>query len=146
MIYLFIPFLVFLDLITKYIAKIFLTDKLNLLWDFLYLSYYENTWIAFSIWLTWIFLKIITILITWYLIYYYFSVEKQNNNKLVDYSFYLILSWAIWNWFERIFNSKVIDFIWVKYFSVFNLADVFITIWVILYLINLVIYSKKNAK
>jgi signal peptidase II len=67
--------------------------------------------------------------------YYYIKEKKLYKNKfLTDLSFWLILAWAIWNWYERLFNKKVIDFIWVKYFSVFNLADSFITIWAIIYL------------
>lgn len=144
MIYFLIPLLIFIDLISKLLAKIYLNWQINLIWDFIYLKYIENIWIAFSIQLTWNILKISTIIITAYLTYYYFTEEKNKKNKLVDTSFALIFSWAIWNWYERIFNSKVIDFIWVKYFSIFNLADAFITIWVILYLINLFIYNKKN--
>ena len=76
--------------------------------------------------------------------YYYFKEEYKKRQKLVDLSFVLILSWALWNWYERIFNSKVIDFIWVKYFSIFNIADAYITIWVILYILNYYFLKKKN--
>jgi len=133
MFYLIIIFWVILDLFTKNLASIYLQNKVNILWDFLYLQYFENTGIAFSTQIPW--LKYLTIILIIGIFYFYFKERKKiKNKKLLDLSFWLILAWAIWNWIERIFYWKVVDFIWVKYFSVFNLADSFITIWAILYL------------
>lgn len=132
---------IILDLYTKFLAKIKLDETVFLVKDFLYLKYQENPGIAFSISITWIFLKIITIFLIIWIFVYYFKYEKLKKNNLIDLSFWLILWWAIANWYERIFNSAVGDFIGVKYFSIFNLADTFISIWVILYLI---IEIKKN--
>jgi len=136
-----------LDLFTKYLANIFLQNKVNILWDFLYFKYIENPWIAFWIKIYPIFLKIITISLI-ILIFRYYKEERKKYNvniwknkekllsykKIIDISFSLIIAWAIWNWIERVFNSYVIDFIWIKYFSIFNLADSFITIWAIFYI------------
>lgn len=135
MFYVIIIIWVLLDLLTKNLASLYLQDRLQLIWDFLYLQYIENTWIAFSIQLPSLVLKLVTIILI-ILIFYYYRTEKKNKekNNLLDISFWLILAWAIGNWIERIFNEKVIDFIWVQYFSVFNLADSFITIWAVLYL------------
>jgi signal peptidase II len=108
----------------------------------LYLKYVENPWIAFSIKIPLFFLKILTIILIFWIFYYYLTSEKKKEKKIIDFSFSLILAWAIWNAIERIFNDKVIDFIWIKYFSIFNLADSFITIWAILYLYSL--YNNKK--
>lgn len=142
MFYIIIVFWVILDLFTKNLANIYLQNKINILWDFLYLQFILNPWIAFWIKIPSILLKIITISLIIMIFCYYRYEKKENNNKLVDIVFWLILAWAIWNWIERIFNSNVIDFIWVKYFSIFNLADSFITIWVIIYLYLL--YKNKK--
>lgn len=125
----------FLDLYTKYLAKVNLNDTINLFSNFVYLKYTENVWIAFSIAVTGIFLKIITIIIIIWIFIYYQKYEIYKKNKLLDFSFWLILWWALWNAYERIFNSSVIDFIWVRYFAIFNIADACITIWIILYII-----------
>ena len=94
-----------------------------------------NPWIAFWIEIYPALLKVITIFLIILIFYYYKYERKETKNiKLFDISFSLILAWAIWNWVERIFNSNVIDFIWVKYFSVFNLADSFITIGALIYM------------
>jgi signal peptidase II len=148
MFYFIIIIWVIIDLFTKNLAYKYLQNQVDILWDFLYLQYAENTWVAFS---TQIFgLKYLTILLIIGVFYYYFLEKKNinipfNSNEiaeevriwnlvLLDLSFWLILAWAIWNWIERVFNWNVIDFIGVKYFSVFNLADSFITVWVIIYL------------
>jgi len=133
MFYLIIIIWVFLDLFTKNLSFKYLQNNVNIFWDFFYLTYVENTWVAFSTQIPG--LKYLTILLIIIVFLYYFSERRSIKNlKLLDLSFWLILSWAIWNWYERILNWKVIDFLWVKYFSVFNLADTFITIWALIYL------------
>jgi len=137
----FLIFLVFLDFFTKYLSNIFLAwKKIDIIWDFFYLSLHKNPWIAFSIWIP--FIKIVTIIIILFIIIYYFKFEKNKNNKFIDFSFIFIISWAIWNAWERIFFWEVTDFFWIKYFSVFNFADIYINIWIILYLIT--IFLKKD--
>lgn len=132
MFYITIITLVIIDLTSKNLANIYLQNKVNILWDFLYFKYAENPWIAFSINLP--FIKVITIILILYIFYYYIKEEQNKKSKLIDLSFWFILAWAIWNWIERVFNSFVIDFIWVKYFAIFNTADVFISIWAIIYI------------
>lgn len=140
--YITIIFWIFVDLLSKYFAKMYLqNENINILWDFLFLWYVENRWIAFSINIP--FLKIVTLILIFWIFYYYFKEEKNKNDKIIDLSFWLILAWALWNWYERIVNSFVVDFIWVKYFSVFNLADSFIFIWALLYLTKIFINNKK---
>ncbi len=129
-----------IDLFSKYYSSLFLHKKIHILWDYFYLKYVENYWIAFSINIP--FLKILTIILIIMIFYYYFKEEKKKKNHIIDLSFWLILWWAIWNGIERIFNWKVIDFIWVKYFAIFNFADIFISAWVLILLINIL----KNNK
>jgi len=131
MFYLILIIWIILDLYSKNLALNFLQEKINILWDFLYLQYVENTGIAFSTQIP--FLKILTIILIIVIFVYYLNERKKEKNKsLIDLAFWLILAWAIWNWIERILYWKVIDFLWVKYFSVFNLADSFISIWAII--------------
>ena len=144
MFYIGIIILVVLDLTTKYLAKINLQETKNLVGDFLYLRYVENIGIAFSIPVTGLFLKILTISIIYVIFWYYLTEEKKKNNTLINVSFCFIFAWALWNGYERVFRDKVIDFIGVQYFSVFNLADVYITIWVILYIATFIFLNKKE--
>lgn len=134
-----------LDILSKYLLNNILTEKISIFWDFVYLQLIKNDWIAFWIDINTYLLKVLTIvLIIW--IFYYHKIEKKkykDDEKLINLSFWLILGWAIWNAIHRIFYSEVIDFIWIKYFSVFNLADSFITIWAWIYIY--IIY-KNNKK
>ncbi len=124
-----------LDILSKNFAFIYLQNKINIFWDLIYLKYILNPWIAFWIKIYPLLLKVITISLI-ILIFSYYKKERKTikNMKILDFSFWLILAWAIWNAIERILNSNVIDFIWVKYFSIFNLADSFIFIWAIIYI------------
>lgn len=131
---------IIIDLATKQLAKIFIDEKINIIWDLIFIKYIENTWIAFSINVP--FLKILTIILIIWIFYYYFKEEKIKKSKLIDLSFWFILWWAIWNWIERVLNWKVIDFIWIKWFAIFNMADIFISIWAIIYLIYILKYNK----
>lgn len=135
---------VVLDIATKKIASIYLLEKINIISNFFYLQFTLNPWIAFWIKVNPLFLKILTIFLIIIIFYYYKIEEKKENSKLFDISFALILSWAIWNWIERVLNWNVIDFLWVKYFSIFNLADSFITIGAIIYFY--IIYKNSIIK
>ena len=57
----------------------------------------------------------------------------------------MILSGGIGNLLDRAFRGHVIDFIHIYYesysFYIFNLADTFITIGVMIYIYNLVIFN-----
>ncbi|MDQ7009513.1 MAG: signal peptidase II [Candidatus Gracilibacteria bacterium] len=123
---------VFLDLISKNYALNNFEEKIKIFGDFLYLKQIYNPGIAFGIEIPTFLLKSGTFLLIIGIFLYYrveLKGEKELKNKnILNISFGLIISGALGNAYERIFNEKVIDFIGVKYFSIFNLADSFITI------------------
>jgi len=132
-----------IDTITKLSAQYYLTEKVPLLWDFIFLKYIENTWIAFSIQIPTFFLKILTIVLIIGIFIYYKSEKKQyQNSKIYDIAFWFILWWALWNAYERIFHEKVIDFLGVQYFSIMNFADIAITIGAGLFIYLIYILKK----
>lgn len=143
--YFYLPLIlwIIIDLASKQIASIYLISKISLIWDILYLQYAENSGIAFSITLP--FIKIITPLLILWIVIYYYKYEKLQNSKLIDTAFGLILAGAIWNGLERVVNGFVIDFIGVKNFAIFNIADIFINIWVLLYLYYLFTNTPKAS-
>lgn len=135
------------------ISKLFITRLMNvkhsikIIDNFFYLTYTHNQGAAFSI-LTGqrIFLIIITILIIILLL----SYLKKNfpKDKLTKFSFALILGGSLGNLIDRIVRGSVIDFLDFKIFSynfpIFNLADTFITIGVILLII--ITFRKEDKK
>ena len=132
-----------LDAITKYLAFFYLKNPISLIWDFLSLKLIFNPGIAFGVTLHQPFLKVLTICLILWIFYYYFTEERKKNSWIIDVGFGLILAWAIWNGVERVWKSEVIDFISLQYFSVFNLADVLITLGAILYLYAVYRETKK---
>ncbi len=69
-----------------------------------------------------------------------FSINKFANFKFLG--LILILSGAISNIIDRFAHGCIIDFIDIKFWPVFNLADVFITLGVILFIFY---FCKKPA-
>ena len=130
-----------LDAVTKYLAFFYLKNPISLIGDFIVLKLLFNPWIAFGIPLYPLFLKLLTIFLILWIFYYYFTEERKKSSRLIDISFWLILAGAVGNGIERVFRGEVIDFISMQGFSVFNLADSFITIWAILYIYSL--YKKR---
>jgi len=139
-------FLVFLDLATKLYAQNHFQEVIPLWNDFLYLTFVKNPGIAFSLPLTGIALKILTIFFILGILWYYRTQEYIKTSNLIDVSFLLILSWALANGYERIVHSEVIDFIGVQYFSVFNVADICICVWVGLYIYSLIFLPQLHGK
>lgn len=123
----------FLDYITKIYAQIHFDERYQVFWDILYFEYIRNPWIAFSLPVQWLLLKVVTIILILGISYYYIYCEKKN--LWTNLWYWVLLWWALWNAYERIVYWSVTDFIAVKYFSVFNLADSFIFIWVFILII-----------
>ena len=73
--YIIIIFWVILDLVTKNLASKYITEKINIIWDFFYLKFIENTWIAF--WIQIPLIKIITIILIFLIFWYYFKECKD---------------------------------------------------------------------
>lgn len=121
--------LILLDQISKYWAEHFLvTSRIHLIGDFLMLSFVKNTGIAFSMPIEGVVLKVLTVALIMGIGIYFARYEKYRDLLLTKLGYVLILSGAISNGFERVFIGSVTDFIAVKYFAIFNFADIFITI------------------
>lgn len=129
--------LTLLDQISKILISknIILNNSVKLIKNFFYLTNTHNTGAAFSILIgKRIIFIIVTIIIILIIINY---IRKNNITKKIELiAFSLILGGSIGNLIDRIVYGYVIDFIDVKIFNydfpVFNLADSFITIGVIL--------------
>lgn len=151
-IFLFMIFLIIIDIISKLIVVNILKDNtFVIIKNFLKFTYVKNIGAAFGILSgNTVFLIIISLLFIYYI---YKEMKNSTNNKLTIFSYLLILSGAIGNLIDRIFRGFVVDFISFRLFgremAVFNLADSYITIGVILLLITLLkeyYYGRNNYK
>ena len=129
-----------IDLIVKLIVKnnMNLYDSIVIIPNFFNLTYVMNDGAAFSILQgKQIFLIILAILVLIAIIYY---IRKDNLNKLKIIYYSLLIGGILGNLLDRIFYNSVIDYLDFKIFSydypIFNLADTFIFLGVVLILLE----------
>ena len=141
--------LTIIDQIIKYlvVSNISIGSEKIIIDNFLKFIYIRNTGAAFGILSgNIIFLIFITVLLIFYIVN---EMKKNINNNLSLLSFSLILSGALGNLIDRVVRGYVVDYISFTLFnremSVFNLADTYITIGVVL-LIYIVIKEGKNER
>ena len=141
-------FFVFCDLITKFFIKNnFLINESKKINSFLDIVYIQNYGVSFgflsglvSYWI----LVIVGLLVT-SLIYYLMINSYKRLEKL---AYFIIIIGALSNILDRIINSYVVDFISLHYnnfyWPAFNLADIYITIGIIMLIISFFIRSEEQ--
>lgn len=128
--------------------------KINVIDNFLTLLYAENYGVAFSmLWGGRYIIILISLLLIFLLFYFirkdYVLKGEESNIKNIMYGF--LIGGVLGNLFDRILRGFVIDYISLNIFGfsfpIFNLADIFIVLGVILMFIDAIIDSKtKNSK
>lgn len=141
-----IPIILFIDQVSKNLTQKYLQgETIQILGDFFSLSYVKNTGIAFGMFQGHSFLHgvVATIVVT--IIYLYrLNYLKKEYAFLFDISTIFIIGGALGNIYDRIRINYVVDMFSVKYFSVFNVADSFVTVGGILLAIHFWRRSKKS--
>ena len=142
--------LVIVDQVVKFLVSTYL-NYINVIPKFLYLSLEKNYGVAFSmLWNNRLLILIISLLLILFLIYLLNKeyLSKGKNNKLLNATYGLLFGGILGNLIDRIVRGYVIDYIGVYIFNykfpVFNLADSFITIGVILMIISTFKEEKKQ--
>ena len=125
------------DIVSKLIVRHYLAlnESVHVIRGFFDITYVKNTGVAWSIFADNKYLVLILSGLIILGIAYYVYKEKPAR-KLTKGAYALILGGALGNFVNRVFYGSVIDFIDVKIFGydypIFNMADVFIVIGVIL--------------
>lgn len=140
---------IILDLVTKsYFAEYFSvhSEDIVVIPNFFIFTFLKNTGAAYGIFGdSTVMLSIVSILFVITFIIY--DIFNHQNNIWYSLGIGLIISGAIGNLVDRLFLGYVRDFISLRIFNfVFNLADLFITIGVICFLIYLIINIVKEKK
>ena len=135
-----IAFLFFIiDLISKQIIShvLSLQESIMIIKNFFYISYTKNTGAAWSILKDQRLLLLILTIFVLFIINRQLKKEKLTN--IEDYSYGLIVGGILGNFFDRLIYGYVIDFLDFRIFGydypIFNLADSFIVIGIILLII-----------
>lgn len=138
-----------IDQISKILViKFFdINNGIELIKNFFYLTYTHNTGAAFSILTGQRLLLILVAVIILILIFNYIRKNKVEG-KVEKIAFSLIIGGSLGNLIDRIIRGYVIDFLDFKIFGynfpVFNLADTFIVVGVLLMLITTL--TRKEVK
>ena len=132
-------FIVIIILVIDQLTKAIMIDKqIILIPRFIQLRYTQNTGMAFSLGSgnVWIIILLSLAIIAIIIKILVDKKDKMTASTLI--SLELILSGAISNLIDRVFRGYVVDFIDVSLFNfpTFNIADISITIGVLLLIIN----------
>jgi signal peptidase II len=146
---LFVLFGILLDQITKYyVARNFIQGARQTIIDgFFYLTYVRNTGAGFSILQgqRWVFIVLTFIALP---LFIYLYIKSDPGHRLERFAYLLLISGTIGNFIDRVLHGSVVDFldfiIFGYDFPVFNVADIFITVGVGLYLL-LTLLETKHA-
>ncbi len=141
--------LVLLDQFTKIAAikHLMNQDDFILIPGVLQLHYLENTGAAFSILEgKQIIFAIITPILLIALLYILIRMPQNKKYTALNYIIVFIIAGAIGNYIDRITNNYVVDFIYFSLinFPVFNVADCYVTVSVILLFILILFYYKDE--
>ena len=132
-------FFFIIDFISKQVVIHFLSlnESILVIKNFFYLTYTKNNGAAWSILKDQRLLLLIVTVIVLFLINKY--MNKEELSKLENFIYGMIIGGIVGNLFDRIVYSSVIDFLDFKIFGynypIFNLADTFIVIGIILLII-----------
>lgn len=135
-----------LDRITKiYAVKHFISYPHS--GSLINLTYLENRGAAFGILQDKrILFVLLTIAIVLYLMYY-FITNLKSNPLVLNIAFSLIISGALGNFYDRLFQGYVVDFIEFAFvdFPVFNIADILVTVGCGLLIIYILFHGEKRS-
>ncbi len=142
-------FLLALDRFTKYLAVTHLkgTEGIDLIPGVLRLEYLENTGAAFGVMqgMQGV-LLLVTIIVLLGILYIYMRIPEGKKYNILRVVAVFIIAGAIGNMIDRFLNNFVVDFIYFSLidFPVFNVADCYITLSVILLFLLVLFYYKDE--
>lgn len=149
--YLIAFFVILFDQWTKWLVvkNMELYERITLIDNFLYFTSFRNKGAAWGILQDqMVFFYVITIIVIVGIVYYLHKYVKDHLFQGIAIAF--VLGGAIGNFIDRLIRKEVVDFIDVMIFNydypIFNLADSFLVIGVILIFIATIIEEGKGRK
>lgn len=144
MIFIIVTTVILLDQITKFLALRFLqlNTPVPLIRNFLNLTLVHNHGAAFGFFQNQLFLFVLVSFFAIGLIF--FNLKNKTNSMILNLSLSLILGGCIGNLIDRLRFGYVVDFLDLRVWPVFNIADSVITI-AALFLTWELLFLKKNV-
>ena len=140
---------VVLDLVTKVFFENYYIENskdIVVIPDFFVFTYVKNTGAAYGMFSdSTLALTIVSIVMV--IAFVVYDIFNHTNNMFYVFGLSFVLSGAIGNLIDRIFLGYVRDFISIRLFNfVFNIADIFVTVGMILFMVYLIISMLKESK
>lgn len=123
-------FIALIIVVVDQLTKFLLEDKVIKLASFFWLNYAENVGGAFGLLQGYKWLFIIVAVIVIFLLAFYWRKMPRDRKLLFGAGF--LLGGVVGNLIDRVFRGFVVDFIDFKVWPVFNVADVFVVVGIIL--------------
>lgn len=144
-----IALLIILDQVTKFMAVKYLQDKdsIVLIPDVLELTFLKNRGAAFGILQDQkVFFVMVAVMIMVVIAYVLFQLPMEKKYNIMQVILIMIASGAAGNMIDRVRNDYVVDFISFVLinFPIFNVADIYVTVSTILFIILFLFYYKEN--
>ncbi len=142
-------FIILFDQLTKLLVvhNMELNDSVPLISDVFEIHYIQNTGMAWGLFSgkTWL-LAIVSGVMLVALIYVYHNISEGRYYRLLRILLICIVGGAYGNLLDRLRLGYVVDFLYFKLinFPVFNVADIFVTVSVILLIILMIFKYKGN--
>lgn len=141
--------LILLDQITKFFAKSYLEPNgpVDIIKNVFSLEYLENTGIAFGMFKgQFPIFVLLTLVILAGVIYLFVKLPKEKRYYPLEVCLVLVTAGAIGNMIDRVIHNYVIDFLYFNLidFPIFNVADCYVVIAVILLFILILFYYKDE--
>lgn len=99
----------------------------NLIGDIFSFSFTANYYMAFSLPLGGRVLEILIFILILGLLFFLFYCTKKNKNIILLYGIIAVILGALSNFIDRLNLGYVVDYLYLKNFTIFNLADFLIT-------------------
>ncbi len=136
-------FLLSLDLFTKFVVKNYIdlnhSIKINQFFDIVYIQNFGVSFGLFSGTFNYWFFVIIGLLVVFLVVY----LMIKSNKNIEKLAYFFIIIGALGNIIDRAINSYVVDFISLHYnffyWPAFNIADIYITIGIIMLVVGIFI-------
>ncbi|MBM6828897.1 signal peptidase II [Anaerotignum lactatifermentans] len=143
--------LIGVDQLTKYLALTSLkpVGSITFLEGFMDFTFVENRGVAFGMFSgqKW-FILLLTGIIVAVMVYYFIRLPHTREYRWVRSAMVLVLAGALGNMIDRIFRGYVVDFFEFTFFDwpVFNVADIYVVVGVILLAILILFVIKDEPK
>lgn len=125
-----------LILLDRIIKEAVILKHIEVIPNILSINYVENSGIAFGLMNRYNSIIILFNIILIILLFVYLTNINTTNGKIYIY-LSVLLAGSIGNLIDRIFYGYVVDYISILDFPIFNLADIFIVIGMILFLVEI---------